>query len=79
LEALVWRQVITVSDPGVAEDNLEVGHLAGARRGGTGLLVEGGISKAAFRAHVERILAPMLRGGQIAVIDNLTQSLRTPR
>jgi hypothetical protein len=79
LEELVWRQVITDSDPGVAEDNLEVGHLAGARRDGTGLQVEGGISKAAFEAHVERILVPTLRGGQIAVMDNLTQSLRTPR
>jgi len=79
LEALVWRQVITDSDPDVAEDNLKVGHLADARRDGTDLLVEGGISKAGFEAHVERILVPTLRGGQIAVMDNLTQSLRTPR
>jgi hypothetical protein len=26
LEALVWRQVITVSNPGVAEDSLKVGY-----------------------------------------------------
>ncbi len=71
--------MITVSDPGVAEVNLKVSHLAGARRDGTDLLVEGGISKAGFEAHVERILAPTLRGGQIAVMDNLTRSLRTPR
>jgi hypothetical protein len=71
--------VLTDSDPSVAEDNLKVGHLAGARRDGTDLLVEGDISKAAFEAHVERILAPTLRGGQIAVMENLTQSPRTPR
>jgi transposase len=47
---------------------------------GPGLLVEGGISKggiskASFEAYVEHILAPTLRGGQIVVMDNLTQHL----
>jgi transposase len=42
---------------------------------GPGLLVEGGISKAGSEANVEHILAPTLRGGQIVVMDNLTQHL----
>jgi transposase len=40
---------------------------------GRGLLVEGGVSTAAFEAYVEHLLAPTLRPGQIVVLDNLRQ------
>jgi transposase len=42
---------------------------------GPGLLVEGGISTAGFEAYVAGILAPILRPGQIVVMDNLRQHL----
>ena len=42
--------------------------------GGMGecLAVEGATTKAAFEAYVERVLAPSLRVGQVAVMDNLS-------
>ena len=40
---------------------------------GPGLLVEGGISTAAFEVYVAQLLAPTLETGQIVVMDNLRQ------
>lgn len=39
---------------------------------GPALMLEGGVTKAAFEAYVERLLAPTLRPGQIVVLDNLS-------
>jgi transposase len=38
---------------------------------GPALMLEGGVTKAAFEAYVEGLLAPTLRPGQIVVLDNL--------
>jgi transposase len=39
---------------------------------GPSLAVEGGTTKAAFEAYVERVLAPSLWPGQVVVMDNLS-------
>ena len=46
--------------------------LASMGAGGVGpsLAVEGGTTKAVFKAYVGRVLAPSLRAGQVVVMDN---------
>ena len=39
---------------------------------GASLAVEGATNREAFKAYVERVLAPELRPGQVVVMDNLT-------
>lgn len=38
---------------------------------GAGLTLEGGVSRSAFTAYVEAVLAPSLRPGQIVALDNV--------
>jgi len=51
-------------------------HLAGEHehRGGMGpsLVVEGSTTREVFEAYLERLLAPVLRPGQVVVMDNLS-------